>query len=123
MGEWLSVEDLTARLPAWTVSNLEVSAYGDKEIEGAEAYIRALLRKHGKYPPPDEWLEAIKEAVYNLTLYALFSRVEQEEKAQDKKEHAMRIIEALLEGEAENISHGGSAAYVVEGRKDWYGFN
>lgn len=123
MGYWLSKQELLARIPGWAADNLQAEEFADWAIASAEVYITTLLRSRKRYPPSPNSLELLKEATYYLALYHLYSRIEQEEKATDKREMAMRLLDALFEGEGENLTPGNSATYVKEGRSDWYGFH
>jgi len=121
MGEWLTKDELLARLPSWSAENLQAEDHGEQAITSAEIYIKTLLQNRNRYPPKDIHVLTLKEVVYNLALFYLYARIEQEEKARDKKETALQILDALLEGEAETLTPGGSV-YVRKGKEDWHGF-
>jgi phage gp36-like protein len=121
MGEWLTKDELLARLPSWSAENLQAEEQGEQAIASAETYVKALLQNRNRYPPKSIHIPVLKEAVYNLALFYLYARIEQEEKARDKKEMALQILDALFEGEAETLAPGGSV-YVRKGEEDWHGF-
>lgn len=142
---WIEKADLENELSDWAKTNLEFDVVAgqegeppanvtiaDKAINKAEIFIITNLISFGKYPTyPELWTDTLKLCAKKLAVYELYARVEQEEKAKDKREDAIAMLKALLEGGV--VSGGGEeeaatdkiyppSMYVVPGSTDWKGF-
>ncbi len=125
MGEWVQPQDIDPEVMEEAKADLEYDTQVEGAIQKAEGYVRALLVGSGRYPPPAEWTEIIRQAVVKLTVYELYARIEKEEIVQDKRKDAKEMLRALIEGgfaeEGRDTAH--PVVSVKEGRKDWYGFS
>ena len=124
MGEWINKTDMDGEIPDYAKQDLEYDQRVDPAIVSAEIYVRAHLKSHGKYPPPDDWVETIKLIVKRLVVYELYARLEKEESVKDKRDDAHRLLRVLLKGEmeGEKDSKGLPVINVSPGSDDWRGY-
>jgi len=105
-------EDILARLTDDDPSHSITEKVADDEkietaINWAEAYVDAQLAKRYIVPLDFEEVDSdgarnlIREAVLQMTVYRLYSRVEQEGVAKDKRELADRTLSQLASGKIE----------------------
>lgn len=133
MGEWIEANDLIEVISPWAAQNLELfdidgeettpTTHAETAVRKAETYVRTYLKSRGKYPPPDEWITSLKDIALKRAIFEAYARVEQEEKAGDKREDAREMLLALLDGTLSGFERQGRAViHVEEGRKDWRGY-
>jgi len=96
-------------------------AVGERAIEKAIIWVKAKFAKCGK--EPDFSSELVLEAILKRAAYELWSMSEAEGKAEDKKEDAEVLLEAVLGNCAEDNSQVSYPVAVVKrGSNDWHGF-
>lgn len=126
---WITQHELDQELPDWTKKNLEFKRYAIRAIQTAEIYVKTHLIKYGKYPDtPEDWNETLNVIVTKLSIYELYANKEQEAQAEDKREDAIAMLKALLEGgiagggESSGDGKGSPTIYVEKGSDEWNGF-
>lgn len=93
----------------------------ERAIEKAVIWVKAKFAKCGKKPNFNS--ELVLEAILKRATYELWSMSEAEGKAEDKKEDAEILIEAVL-GDCAGDKSGASSPFAVvkRGTDDWHGF-
>lgn len=119
----ITVEDLKAELPLsqYRILTQDDDSVAERAIEKAKVWVEAKFAKCGK--EVDWELSYVQEALLKRAIYELWSMSEQEGKAEDQKEDAEILLEAVLGDCAEDKGRVASPIAVVKrGTDDWHGF-
>jgi hypothetical protein len=123
----VTVEDLKGDVGenAYRMLTNDDDTVAQRAIEKAIIWVKAKFAKCGK--EPDFNSEFVLEAILKRAAYELWSMSEAEGKAEDKKEDAEVLLEAVLGGCASDSSNSNTVninPYVVVKNppSDWHGF-
>ena len=107
---------------AYRMLTRDDDSVAERAIEKAIIWVKAKFARCGR--EPDFQNEFVLEAVLKRAAYELWSMSEAEGKAEDKKEDAEVLLEAVLGGCASDGSVSDKRPYVAVKRApaDWQGF-